>query len=219
MTLGLSLGEYTALCFAKSFSFEDGVRLTKARGEAMQYASDIAEGGMLGVSGITETEALLICDGAAKLSEECIAIGNYLSPSKFSLSGSKNALIEAQKLLKSLHCGKAVTVTPLAVAGAFHTKLMAPAADQLESILNSVEISAPRIPVISNVDGTEHTTPDDIRRKLLAQLVSPVQWGKSMGIVLQDPEFQCAYEIGPGRICSGILKSIHRRAVVHNISV
>jgi [acyl-carrier-protein] S-malonyltransferase len=222
VAMGLSLGEYTALCFAKAFSFEDGVRLTQARGEAMQYASDLVAGGMLGVSGITEAEATHICTHATQLSpaDEFITIGNHLSPTRFSLSGSKGALSVAQDLLAtSPPGGKSVSVTLLAVAGAFHTRLMTPAASQLEQTLNAITINAPTIPVLCNVDATPHTVPDDIRRKLLAQLVTPVQWGQALEVVLQDPDFQCAYEIGPGKVCGGILKSIRRRAVLHSISV
>ena len=186
----------------------------------MQFASDQNAGGMMGVSGLTECMATQLCEEAPKQSNEHITIGNYLSPSKFALSGGKLALEAAAVLLSSPpYAGKTVSTTPLAVAGAFHTKLMEPAKVDLEKALELTPFHETQIPVISNVDGKPHSSPAEIRRKLGEQLITPVQWGLTMANMLGDPSFERAYEIGPGRVCSGIIKSINRRAKVVSVSV
>jgi [acyl-carrier-protein] S-malonyltransferase len=107
---------------------------------------------------------------------------------------------------------------PLAVAGAFHTPVMQPAVEQLTAALASATISAPRIPVISNVDARAHDDPEEIRSLLLKQLVAPVRWEDSMRHLL-DEGFDLFYEVGPGRVLRGLMKRINRKIACEGVAV
>ena len=106
---------------------------------------------------------------------------------------------------------------PLAVAGAFHSELMKPADDQLAEVLRDADLKSPRIPVYSNVDAVPHSDPDDIRRTLVAQVIAGVRWEDSIRNMMADG-FDTFYEIGPGRVLSGLLKRIDRKTACHNVA-
>jgi [acyl-carrier-protein] S-malonyltransferase len=110
----------------------------------------------------------------------------------------------------------AMKVVPLKVAGAFHSELMKPADDQLAQVLAQTPINPPRIPVYSNVDATPHLDPDDIRQTLVAQVLKGVRWEDSMRRMLADG-FDTFYEIGPGRVLTGLLKRVDRKVPCTNI--
>merc|ERR1712228_704352 len=188
--MGLSLGEYSALCFADAISFADGVKITKARGEAMQAASDAAESGMVSVIGLDKEKVAEICEAASEKSGEDIKIANYLCNGNYAVSGALKACDVVTEIAKPEF--KARMTVKLAVAGAFHTEFMAPAVSSLEDVLADVEIKKPRIPVISNVDAKPHSDPETIRKLLAAQVTSPVLWENTMDSVLgKDFEEAC----------------------------
>jgi [acyl-carrier-protein] S-malonyltransferase len=205
VTAGLSLGEYTALVFAGTMSFADGLRVVKRRGEAMQEASDATPSGMVSVLllDLAKVESIRERASAAGYLE----IANYLCPGNLALSGEKAACEKAAEIATA-ESGKAV---PLAVAGAFHTRLMKPADERLAEALASVAIQRPRIPVISNVDAQSHDDPETIRQNLVRQVVSPVRWEDCLRSMLSQ-EVNQFYEIGPGRVLRGTLKRIDRKA-------
>lgn len=204
-TAGLSLGEYTALVFAGAISFEDGLRLVQTRGEAMQRASEMTQGGMVSILGLDTEKVESLCTQAAD--KGILKVANYLCPGNIVVSGENAACEQIAELARQ---AGAIKVVPLAVAGAFHTSLMESARVTLESVLDSTTIVAPRIPVISNVDAREHSDPQEIRRILLSQLCSPVRWEVSMRELL-DREFDAFYEVGPGRVLRGLMKRINRK--------
>ena len=105
---------------------------------------------------------------------------------------------------------------PLAVAGAFHTPLMESAVERLRGALESAQLSSPRVPVISNVDGETHQSPDKIRELLIRQVVSPVQWEASMRKLLAE-DVRNYYEIGSGKVLRGLMRRIDRKASVENV--
>ena len=210
------LGEYSALCFAGAFSFEDGVKLTKARGEAMQAASDAASSGMVAIVGLDSATVQKLCDAAVEKSGKPVSIANYLVDGNYAISGAKEACEAAQSLAKSFGCRMAV---PLAVAGAFHTNFMQPAVPRLEKVLAEVTINRPRIPVVSNVDARPHFEADDIRKILAQQVTSPVQWESIMKEMLNSPAFTKSYEVGPGTVCRGIVKRFGKKYEVINVQV
>jgi [acyl-carrier-protein] S-malonyltransferase len=205
VTAGLSLGEYTALVFAGAMSFADGLRVVKRRGEAMQEASDATPSGMVSVLllDLAKVESIRERASAAGYLE----IANYLCPGNLALSGEKAACEKAAEIATA-ESGKAV---PLAVAGAFHTRLMKPADERLAEALASVAIQRPRIPVISNVDAQSHDDPETIRQNLVRQVVSPVRWEDCLRNMLSQ-EVNQFFEIGPGRVLRGTLKRIDRKA-------
>ena len=204
MTAGLSLGEYTALVFAGAMTFEDGLRVVQRRGQAMQDASDATPSGMVSVLLLGVEQVQQIRDQAAEAGT--IEIANYLCPGNIVLSGV-NAACELAVELTEAAGGKAV---PLAVAGAFHTTIMQPADDRLAEALNGVELTPPDIPVVSNVDAATHDNPDGIRRILVSQVLSPVRWEDSMRTML-DAGIDEFYEIGPGKVLTGLLKRVNRK--------
>jgi [acyl-carrier-protein] S-malonyltransferase len=214
--MGLSLGEYSALCFADAISFADGVKITKARGEAMQAASDAVDSGMVSVIGLNKEKVAELCEMASEKSGEKIQIANYLCNGNYAVSGSSKACDVVAEIAKPEF--KARMTVKLAVAGAFHTDFMAPAVSALEDVLAGVEISKPRIPVISNVDAKPHSDPDAIKKLLATQVTSPVLWENTMDSVLSKG-FERAVELGPGKVTAGILKRFDKTAECTNVEV
>jgi len=208
---GLSLGEYTALTFAGVFSFEDGLALVKKRGEAMQEAAEATQGGMVCVLGLERDKVVEICDQARD--NETLEIANYLGPGNIVVSGNIDACERAAEIAPKLGAMKAV---PLAVAGAFHTKLVQPADEKLAEALANTEMKQPRIPVISNVDVKPHTDAEEIRAILVKQILGSVYWEDTMQFFLGDG-FDQFYEIGPGRVLRGLLRRINRKISCKNI--
>lgn len=214
--MGLSLGEYSALCFAGALSFADGVKITKARGEAMQAASDAVDTGMVSVIGLDSGKVEELCEVASEKSGERVQIANFLCKGNYAVSGASAACDTLAEIAKPEF--KARMTVKLAVAGAFHTEFMSPAVSSLEDILKEVEIHKPRIPVISNVDAKPHSDPDTIKKLLATQVTSPVLWENTMDLILSK-DFGKAYELGPGKVTSGILKRFSKTAECTNIGV
>eukprot|EP00850_Spirogloea_muscicola_P009205 SM000051S17565 [mRNA] locus=s51:433474:436882:+ [translate_table: standard] len=217
-TCGLSLGEYTALAFAGAMSFEDGLKLVKLRGVAMQAAADASPSGMASIIGLDSAKVQELCDAANKdvSEEEHVEIANFLCPGNYAVSGGLKGIEAVEARAKSFKARMAVR---LAVAGAFHTRFMLPAVAQLEEGLLQTEFQTPRIPVISNVDAKAHSDPNTIRRLLAKQVTSPVQWETTLKLLL-GRGLQSSYELGPGKVIAGIMKRIDKAApVVNNISV
>ena len=201
LAAGLSLGEYTALTFAGAISFEDGLRVVRKRGEAMQAASNATPSGM--VSALLMSE-----EDVAKVADEIdgLWIANYLCPGNIVLSGNAAACEQALSAIEAAG-GRAVK---LAVAGAFHTEIMGSAVQELATVLETVDIQSPRIPVVSNVDAAPHSDPAEIRDILVKQVQNPVLWEKSVRRLLDDGVDQF-YEIGPGKVLKGLMKRIARK--------
>eukprot|EP00897_Mesotaenium_endlicherianum_P000508 jgi/Mesen1/10458/ME000082S09962 len=218
VTCGLSLGEYTALAFSGALSFEDGLRLVKLRGEAMQAAADAAPSAMVSVIGLSSDKVQELCEAAnADVAEEQrVQIANYLCPGNYAVSGGVDGCTALEAKAKSF---KARMTVRLAVAGAFHTHYMAPAVGQLEEALAATNISTPRIPVISNVDAKPHSDSATIKKILAQQVTSPVLWEVSLKALL-DKGLKSSYELGPGKVIQGIMKRIDKAAPpVNNVSV
>jgi len=202
---GLSLGEYTALTFAGALDFESGLRLVRRRGQAMQAAALATPSGMISVLGLDEPAVDELCRRVAPSGRLWKA--NLLGPGNIVVSGEKAALDRVPAVAAELN---AMKVVPLAVAGAFHSDLMKPADAQLAEALAQTPMSPPQVPVYSNVDAAPHSDPDDIRRTLVAQVLQGVRWEDSMRRMLADG-FDTFYEIGPGRVLTGLLKRIDRK--------
>jgi [acyl-carrier-protein] S-malonyltransferase len=208
---GLSLGEYTALAFAEALSFADGLRVVKARGAAMQAASDVTPTGMVSVLLLDAPAVEAMCvEVAATVGP--IRVANLLCPGNTVVSGALPAC-EAVEKMADAKGGRAMRLT---VAGAFHTPFMKPADEALAAALAGVTIRPPRVPVWSNVDARPHTDPDEIRGLLVRQVLQPVLWEQTIRGLLADG-CDRFYEIGPGRVLAGLLKRIHRKAECVNI--
>ncbi|XP_030963906.1 uncharacterized protein LOC115985071 [Quercus lobata] len=215
VTCGLSLGEYTALAFAGAFSFEDGLKLVKLRGEAMQEAADAAKGAMVSIIGLDSEKVQQLCDAANQEVDEAdkVQIANYLCPGNYAVSGGVKGVEALEAKAKSF---KARMTVRLAVAGAFHTSFMEPAVSRLEAALAATEIRTPKIPVISNVDAQPHADPDTIKKILARQVTSPVQWETTVKTLLTKG-LKKSYELGPGKVIAGIVKRMDKSAVIENV--
>ena len=211
-TAGLSLGEYTALVFAGAISFREALRVVKARGEAMQAAALATPSGMIAVLGLEPSEVEVLVAQARPVGT--LEIANLLCPGNTVVSGTLAALDAFEQICVAKG---GLRTARLAVAGAFHTTLMKPADDKLAEALAKVTITAPRIPVLSNVDAKPHTDPAEIRTLLVRQVFSPVLWEATVrGLMASGVDK--FYEIGPGRVLAGLLKRVNRKADMTNVS-
>ncbi len=203
---GLSLGEYSALWFAGGLDFQSALRLVQRRGQAMQAAANRVEGAMASVIGMDLDAVQAVCDQARR-QDEILQPANLLCRGNIAVSGHRSALERFAPL--ALAAG-AVKVIPLAVAGAFHTELMQPAAAQLSAALVAVPLQALTLPVYSNVDAQPHQDASDFRSLLARQLVGPVLWEQSILRMVEDG-IEGFLEVGSGRILRGTIKRIDRK--------
>jgi [acyl-carrier-protein] S-malonyltransferase len=202
ITAGLSMGEYTALYAAGLISFEDGLKLVKKRGEAMQAAADKSKGGMVAIIGLDEEKTRALCVEAAK--GELLEGVNFNCPGQIAISGAIPACERATGLAEKY--------------GAFHTSMMSPAADVLSQALGMTNIKEPAQPrVIANITADYYTSANQIRQSLAKQLVQPIYWQKCVERLIADG-VETFYEIGPGKVLTGLMKRIHRRANIINVS-
>ncbi len=208
---GLSLGEYTALVFAGAMDFETALKVVRRRGEVMQAAAVATPSGMASVLGLDEAKVDAVLAGLAPVGRLWKA--NMLGPGNIVVSGEKAAIAALEA--PALEAG-AMKVIPLAVAGAFHSPLMKPADDRLAEVLAAAKIETPRIPVYANVDASVHTTPDEIRKRLVNQVTGSVLWEGCVRKMLADG-FDSYFEIGPGRVLTGLMKRIDRKTPCESI--
>lgn len=216
---GLSLGEYTALCLAGAMSFEDGLELVTLRGRAMQDAADSPEarlgggGAMLALIGATDDQAAEICDKARE--KDVLVCANFNAPGQVVLSGHKVACERAAKVAEVM----SVRSTMLAVAGAFHSPLMAPAAERLREALSKAMIRSPRCMVVANVtarpygDGGGVVSDQLIRQRLFEQLTSPVRWSQSCQWMASNLKGEY-HELAPGKTLMGLMRRIDKAVKV-----
>jgi [acyl-carrier-protein] S-malonyltransferase len=213
VTAGLSLGEYTALYAAGLISFADGLMLVHKRGQAMQAAADATDGAMVGIIGLEEEIVRQLCDEAAE--GDLIVPVNFNCPGQIVVSGSAYACERATRLAQKYGAIKAVH---LEVAGAFHTEMMSGAAESLGEALSNCEISEPsEIKTISNINAEYYQTSQKIADGLINQLTCPILWQKCMERLIDDG-LEKFYEIGPGRVLTGLMRRINRKIKVVNIS-
>jgi len=205
VTAGLSLGEYTALYAAGAISFEDALILVQKRGQAMQAASDATEGAMVSIIGLDEEKVRQLCTEASD--GELLLPVNFNCPGQIVISGCKSACNRAEELAPKYGALKAIR---LEVAGAFHTEMMSSAADELHKALLNCKISKPaNIKVIANINAEYYESAEKIVEGLTKQLTSAIYWQKCMERLLADGVEQF-YEIGPGRVLTGLMRRITR---------
>jgi [acyl-carrier-protein] S-malonyltransferase len=204
---GHSLGEWAALHEAGVVTFADAVRILQARGRFMQEACEATSGGMLTIIGLPLERVQEVAAASG------LEIANLNSPVQTVLSGHADRLAAGETAAKAAGAKRALR---LPVAGAFHSTLMQPAADRLADFLQGIEFRAPALPVWSNVTGKLHTTPDEIRRRMVAQVVSPVRWTDSYAD-MAAAGMTSAWECGPGTVLAGLGKRIVPEATVHSI--
>lgn len=205
--LGLSLGEYTALVCAGSFTFEDGVHLVRKRGEFMEEASRENPGTMASIIGLPLKETEKVCE------ETGAQIANLNCPGQIVISGVKKKVEAALSLARERGAKRAI---PLEVSGAFHSDLMEPAANKLKLEIDKINICAPKIKVISNVTARYEISSKEIKDNLVAQVKSPVLWEDSIRFLVGEG-IKKFIEVGPGKVLAGLLRRIDSTLECFNV--
>ena len=203
MVAGHSLGEFSALTAAGALTFEDGLRLVYKRAMAMQKACEIQHSTMAAILGLDDNIVENVCKEVNDSGKTVVA-ANYNSPGQIVISGSIEGVEEACAKLKEAGAKRAL---PLSVSGAFHSPLMQPAKEELEAAINETEFKTPRCPVYQNVDALPHTSPQEIKSNLVAQLTSPVRWTATIKKMKENGASEFT-ECGPGNVLQGLIKKI-----------
>lgn len=197
---GHSLGEFSALVVAGALSFEEGLRLVSKRAMAMQRACELSQGAMAAVLGASDEVIERVCDEV----EGVVVAANYNCPGQLVISGSSDAVAEACAKLKEAGARRAL---PLPVGGAFHSPLMEPARKELEEAIEAAEFNTPLCPIYQNVDAKPHTSPEEIKCNLIAQLTAPVRWTQIVREMCADG-ISAFTELGPGSVLQGLVRKI-----------
>jgi len=199
---GHSLGEYTALVASGAIAFRDAVPLVRFRAEAMQEAVPAGAGAMAAVIGGDEAAIAEACREAAQ--GEIVEAVNFNGPGQIVIAGNKGAVERAMAAAKARGAKRAML---LPVSAPFHSSLLAPAAARLAQRLAHVDVAAPAIPVVHNVDVTMHDTPGEIRAALARQAASPVRWTETVQW-LAAHGVTSIVECGPGKVLAGLARRI-----------
>lgn len=210
---GLSLGEYTALYAAGVIGFADALSLVQQRGQAMQAAADASDGAMVSLIGLSPEDVKRLCAEAAQ--GETLEPANFNCPGQIVVSGTSAACARVQALAPNYDAIKAIR---LEVAGAFHTEMMASAGQILGSALENTAFKDPSpVRVLSNVTADYYPDVASMKPGLVKQLTSPILWQGCMEKLLSEG-IEAFYEIGPGRVLTGLMRRINRKTRVKNVS-
>ena len=204
---GHSLGEYSALVAADALDFADALKLVRERGRVMKAAGEKTPGAMAALIGIDTAALESVC------AETGAQIANYNAPGQIVISGERDALNRAVELAKARGAKRAIV---LAVSIASHSRLMENAAREFANAVVNTPMRTPKIPVISNVTAQPLNTVEEIRRELVAQLTSPVQWTKTIEYIAAQG-VTTFIELGPKDVLAGLIRRINRD--VHAVSV
>ena len=201
---GHSLGEYSALCAAGTFSLADTARLLRIRGNAMQSAVPVGEGAMAAIIGLEQADVEAICKEASA-GGSC-QIANDNGGGQLVISGSRPAVEIAARLATDKGAKRALM---LAVSAPFHSALMAPAADAMREALAAVEAKAPVVPLIANVRAAPVSDPQEIVRLLVEQVTGQVRWRETVEWFGANG-VATLYEVGSGKVLTGLARRIDK---------
>lgn len=204
---GLSLGEFTAHAAAGSFSFEDGLRLVARRGEFMETACLASEGAMAALIGGEEAQVRALAAAAD------VDVANLNAPGQIVISGTASGIDAAIAQAKDFGIRRAIKLN---VAGAYHSRLMQSAQDQLAAELATVAIQTPSLPVICNFGASPVAEPAEIRRMLEKQVTGSVRWTESIQALIAMGH-RTFLELGPGKVIAGLVGKIDKEAVVYSV--
>ena len=207
LVAGHSLGEYTALVAAGVIAFKDAVPLVRFRAQAMQEAVPMGTGAMAAILGLDDDSVRAACAEAADLQKgEVVEAVNFNAPSQVVIAGSKAAVERGMAACKARGAKRAL---PLPVSAPFHSSLLKPAADRLAEYLKNVTFSAPKIPVVNNVDVAVVNDPAAIKAALARQACNPVRWVEVIRHMAGADVTHVA-ECGPGKVLSGMTARIDK---------
>lgn len=202
---GHSLGEYTALVAAGALQFADALRLVHLRGQLMQSAVPRGQGAMAAILGLDVDAVAALC--TAHAGAGVVAPANLNSPAQVVIAGDRGAVESVSRLAAERGAKR---VIPLAVSVPSHCALMAPAAEKLAAALADIAVSAPRIPVLNNVDVAAPEDPAAVRDALVRQLTRPVRWNETVTALAQRYGVSAIAEFGPGKVLTGLVRRIDR---------
>lgn len=211
---GHSLGEYTANIYAKSVDFENGLRLVRYRGMLMKESGVRRPGTMAAVIGLSDEQVDEICEKAKE--RQIVQPANYNAPGQIVISGDVDAVHRAMKLAKE-EPYKSKMVKELQVSGAFHSELMLTSAEDLRVAIDKVNFHNAEIPVYSNVEAEPIEDKEIIKQALYRQLMAPVKWQQLISNMINDFGVKTFYEIGAGKVLTGLIKRINPNVELHNI--
>ena len=197
-TAGHSLGEYTALAATNVLTVPEAVKLVQERGRLMHETSQSQQGGMAAVLGLDELTLEEICK------ETGAYISNVNAEDQIVIAGDKITLARAMDLASARGARRLIA---LQVSGAFHTDLMKPAVAGIVKAMNQINFNSPSVPIIANCDANPLTDEAEIKQELVHQMCGCVQWKRSMSY-LWDTGVTQFYEIGPGKVLSGLIRRI-----------
>lgn len=203
---GHSLGEYSAIVAAEGLEFKDAVRTVHFRGKFMQEAVPEGQGAMAAIISEKLDEIEEVVKEAQK--EAPVVIANYNAPNQYVISGKKEGVDLAVKIIKEKNFGKAI---PLKVSAPFHSPLMEIAAVRLKAILLNINFNDLNYPLVTNVDAKIIQKKEDVRESLIRQVPNPVKWTQSI-LKLKEEGVENFVEIGPGKVLTGLLQKIYPEA-------
>ena len=201
MVAGHSLGEFSALVACGALRFEDALLLVSARAQAMQAACEQNPGTMAAVLGLPDEKVVEICESVSGV----VVAANFNCPGQIVISGEVEAVDAACVAMKEAGARRALK---LPVGGAFHSPLMAPAAEDLKAAILKTDFQKPFCPIYQNVTAKASTAPEEIRENLLKQLTNPVRWTQSVQNMIADGATEF-YEFGPGDVLKGMIRKIN----------
>lgn len=207
MTVGHSLGEYSALVASGALSADEALPLVQTRGRLMEAAFPKGQGTMAAVLGLQEEVIQSVLD---TIKDEIVDIANLNCPGQIVISGSKEGIEQASEQLKA---AGAKRVIPLNVSGPFHSRLMKKANEEFANYLDKVNVQDAAIPVYANVSARPITKKEEIKNLLIQQLYSPVRFEESVRQMI-DKGVDAFVEVGSGKVLSGLLRKIDRKATV-----
>ena len=210
---GHSLGEYSALAASGALTLADTAKLLRIRGKAMQQAVPVGVGAMAALLG-PDFDTVVEIAAKASADEEICSAANDNAPGQVVISGSAAAVARAIDLAKEAGAKRAVE---LPVSAPFHCSLMSPAADAMRDALADVEISAPQIPIVTNVTAASCSDPEEIRSRLVEQVTGSVRWRESVEWLFQNNVTELV-EVGSGKVLTGLARRINRELVASAIN-
>jgi [acyl-carrier-protein] S-malonyltransferase len=205
---GHSLGEYSALCAAGTFSLTDTARLLRTRGQAMQKAVPVGHGTMAALLGLDVATAQEVASEAAQ--GDVCDVANDNAPGQVVVSGATAAVERAVEIAKAKGAKRALL---LPVSAPFHCSLMQPAADAMATALAEVTMQAPAVPLVANVLAAPVSDPAEIRRRLVEQVTGVVRWTESITWLTGAGGVTHLAELGTGKVLTGLAKRINPEAV------
>jgi [acyl-carrier-protein] S-malonyltransferase len=224
LVAGHSVGEYSALAAGGALDLARTLRLVRERGRLMHHEGTVCPGGMAAVIGMDDDALAAVCVEATTRARSALGaaaegpgahpgagrviVANYNSPGQTVISGARDALDLAAELARAQGARR---VVPLQVSGAFHSPVMAPAAEGLARAVDSAQLHPPRVPIVGNITAEPLTTAEDLRDELARQIAAPVQWSRTV-TYLAEHGITTVVEIGPGQVLTGLTRRIAKGA-------